>query len=90
MARTSVGSNSACVFAKGLIVTRYSLLRKLPIVMRIHVCALVRIAQTVTLGGPPNVAAAEDFATRSFQDPWDMNERTDFGWFLHGADQSQS
>jgi len=44
------------------------------------------LAQTVTLGGSPNVAAAEDFATRSFQDPWDMNERTDFGWFLHGTD----
>ena len=43
-------------------------------------------AQSITLGGPLNVAAAEDFATRSFQDPWDMNERTDFGWFLYGAD----
>jgi hypothetical protein len=50
-------------------------------------CAPVCLqAQTVTLGGTLGVAAAEDFATRSFQDPWDMNERTDFGWFLHGAD----
>jgi hypothetical protein len=43
-------------------------------------------AQSVTLGGSLNVASAEDFATRAFQDPWDMNERTDFGWFLHGTD----
>ncbi len=43
-------------------------------------------AQTITLGGQAAVASADDFATRSFQDPWDMNERTDFGWFLHGAD----
>jgi len=43
-------------------------------------------AQSITLGGSANVAAAEDFATRAFQDPWDMNQRTDFGWFLYGAD----
>jgi hypothetical protein len=43
-------------------------------------------AQSITLGGPAAVASAQDFATLSFQDPWDMNERTDFGWFLHGAD----
>lgn len=44
------------------------------------------LAQSVTLGGSLSVASAEDFASRSFQDPWDMNERTDFGWFLHGVD----
>ena len=50
-------------------------------------CAPVRLlAQTVTLNGSPSVASAEDYATRSFQDPWDMNERTDFGWFLYGND----
>jgi hypothetical protein len=32
------------------------------------------------------VAAADDFATRAFQDPWDMNDRTDLGWFLHSSD----
>lgn len=42
--------------------------------------------QTVTLGGAVNVASAEDFATRVLQDPWDMNERTDFGGFLSGSD----
>ena len=56
------------------------------------VCALVCMpalgyAQSVTLDAPLNVASAEDFATRAFQDPWDMNELTDFGWFLYGADQ---
>ena len=54
-------------------------------------CAVVCIptslqAQSIALGGPAAVASAQDFATLSFQDPWDMNERTDFGWFLHGAD----
>ncbi|MCM3881618.1 MAG: GPI anchored serine-threonine rich family protein [Vicinamibacterales bacterium] len=44
------------------------------------------LAQTVTLGGSASVASAEDFAARTFQDPWDMNERTDFGWFLNGSD----
>ena len=28
------------------------------------------------------VAAAEDYASAAFQDPWDMNERTDLGWFI--------
>ncbi|MCP4230193.1 MAG: hypothetical protein GY771_08600, partial [bacterium] len=27
-------------------------------------------------------ASAEDFATEAFQDPWDMNEHTDLGWFI--------
>jgi hypothetical protein len=43
-------------------------------------------AQSVSLGGSLNVASADDFATRAFQDPWDMNDRTDFGWFLHSSD----
>jgi len=28
------------------------------------------------------VNAAEDYATSAFQDPWDMNEQTDLGWFI--------
>jgi Ser-Thr-rich glycosyl-phosphatidyl-inositol-anchored membrane family len=43
-------------------------------------------AQSVTLGGSANVASADDFASRSFQDPWEMNERTDLGWHLNGVD----
>ena len=27
-------------------------------------------------------ASAADYATMSFQDPWDMNQRTDLGWFI--------
>jgi hypothetical protein len=54
------------------------------------VCALYSpqrvFAQSVTLAGSSAVASAEDFATRVLQDPWDMNKRTDFGWFLEGAD----
>lgn len=42
--------------------------------------------QSVTLNGSLNVASAQDFASRVLQDPWDMNERTDFGWFLNGVD----
>jgi hypothetical protein len=41
---------------------------------------------TVTLGGPSAVASAKDFATTVLQDPWDMNERTDVGWWLHSVD----
>jgi hypothetical protein len=38
-------------------------------------------AQTVTSPSTQvNVTAANDFATRAFQDPWDMSQRTDTGW----------
>lgn len=47
-------------------------------------------AQTVQNIGASAVRAADDFATRAFQDPWDMNERTDLGWFIHGVDQPVS
>ena len=33
------------------------------------------------------VAPADDYATQVLQDPWDMTERTDFGWFLFSVDQ---
>ena len=42
-------------------------------------------AQTLTSVGTGAVASADDFATTAFQDPWDMNERTDLGWFLNGS-----
>ncbi|HEX6465176.1 MAG TPA: hypothetical protein VFZ98_12000, partial [Vicinamibacterales bacterium] len=32
------------------------------------------------------VKAADDFATRAFQDPWDMNQRTDVAWWTFGTD----
>ncbi len=40
----------------------------------------------ITLQGPTSVSAANDFATNTFQDPWDMNERTDLGWWLNSLD----
>ena len=45
---------------------------------------------TLTSVGTGAVASADDFATTAFQDPWDMNERTDLGWFLNGVDQPGS
>jgi hypothetical protein len=36
--------------------------------------------------GTVSVASANDFATQTFQDPWDMSERTDPGWWIHSID----
>src|SRR4051794_32773464 len=33
-----------------------------------------------------NVTAAKDFATASFQDPWDMKQNTDLGWHVWSND----
>jgi len=33
------------------------------------------------------IRAADDYATQAFQDPWDMNQWTDLGWFTFGVDQ---
>ena len=47
-------------------------------------------AQTITVtapsGGANAVASANDFATNVLQDPWDMNQRTDVGWWLNSVD----
>ena len=48
-------------------------------------------AQTFTItladtAGTIAVKAADDFATRAFQDPWDMSQRTDLGWWTFGND----
>jgi hypothetical protein len=45
------------------------------------------LAQSVTPQGSLSVASADEYASQVLQDPWDMNQRTDFGWFLNGADQ---
>ena len=37
-----------------------------------------------------NVAEGADYATQVLQDPWDMNQRTDLGWFLFSADSPPS
>jgi hypothetical protein len=36
------------------------------------------------------IRPADDFATLTFQDAWDMNERTDLGWFTYSVDQPPS
>ena len=43
-------------------------------------------AQTIGVVNGGAVAPANDFATRAFQDPWDMNERTDLGWWVNSVD----
>ena len=66
------------------------------IMKRLCICICVLLicargeAQTLTSVGASSVAPANDFATTAFQDPWDMNERTDLGWFLNGVDQPGS
>ena len=51
--------------------------------------ATAAAAQSVTAIGASNVKAAQDFATQAFQDPWDMQQRTDLGAFLDGTDFPQ-
>jgi hypothetical protein len=44
-------------------------------------------AQTITApSGTDVVASANDYATTVLQDPWDMNQRTDLGWFINSND----
>lgn len=49
-------------------------------------------AQTVTLTvngsqSLPVIVSWDDYAKRTFGDPWDMNQRTDIGWLTWGDDQ---
>ncbi len=44
------------------------------------------ISVTAPSGGANGVASANDFATRVIQDPWDMSQRTDVGWWLNSVD----
>lgn len=36
------------------------------------------------------IPAADDYATRAFQDPWDMSQWSDLGWYTYGVDQPPS
>ena len=57
----------------------------------LFVCPVMASAQgTITLGGAASSKAGEEFATKAFQDPWDMSQRTDVGWWLFGTDEPQS
>ena len=54
------------------------------------VCPTILAAQTVTSIDTSAVAAGGDFATKAFQDPWDLSQRTDLGWWIFGVDQPAS
>ena len=52
-------------------------------------CPTGVFAQAITVTSPATstaVRGANDFATRAFQDPWDMNQKTDVGPFLGSND----
>ena len=49
--------------------------------------AAAQITVTTPPAGITTVGPADDFASRSFQDPWDMAEFTDLGWLTFGSDQ---
>jgi hypothetical protein len=49
--------------------------------------ATAQITVTSPPAGTTTVGPADDYATRAFQDPWDMNEHTDLGWMTLGNDQ---
>ena len=51
--------------------------------------AAAQITVTAPSGGANAVASANDFATQVFQDPWDMNQRSDLGWWLNSVDYPQ-
>ncbi len=57
------------------------------------VAAIPAANAAITVTAPSaieSVPGAADFATQAFQDPWDMKQLTDFGWFLYGVDQPAS
>jgi hypothetical protein len=59
---------------------------KLPvIVLTLSLVLTINQFAAITVTSPSSAAkvrAAEDFATAAFQDPWDMNQQTDLGWFI--------
>ena len=68
------------------ILYRISILAGLPLAF-----AVSASAQTVTAPATnATFRAADDFATQAFQDPWDMSQMTDLGWFTYGVDQPVS
>src|ERR1700730_15918435 len=47
------------------------------------------VSAQITVTAPAanqTIVAADDFATKTFQDPWDMNQMTDLGWFTYAVD----
>ena len=65
-------------------------MKKTLVALYVLACPALASAQTITGIGAPAVRAGDDFATRAFQDPWDMSQRTDLGWWIYGVDQPVS
>src|SRR5260370_970359 len=68
-------------------------MKKLRLLLALAVfCPAPAFAQiTVTApAGSTTLKAADDFATRAFQDPWDMKQKTDVGPFLGSNDAGSS
>lgn len=49
--------------------------------------AAAQIVVTTPAAGTTTVGPANDYASRAFQDAWDMSEYTDLGWLTYGSDQ---
>jgi hypothetical protein len=49
--------------------------------------AAAQITVTAPASGANTIASANDFATTVLQDPWDMSQNTDGGWFVYSVDQ---
>jgi hypothetical protein len=61
-------------------------MKKLLLPAILAVCLTINLFAAITVTSPSSgetIEAAEDFASASFQDPMDMNEQTDFGWFIY-------
>ena len=62
--------------------------------LNVVLLAATPAAAQITVSAPANgtntVAAANDFATTVLQDPWDMSQNTDGGWFVHSVDFPQA
>jgi hypothetical protein len=68
----------------------HSILNKISYLVALA-AALSVSGQTVTApAANETIKAADDFATLTFQDPWDMNQMTDLGWYTYGVDQPVS
>ena len=66
-------------------------MRRMALAMTVLLGLATAAAAQITITAPPagttTVGPADDYATRAFQDPWDMNEYTDLGWLTLGNDQ---
>jgi len=50
------------------------------LLLSIHIYPAIVVTTPATA---ETIASADDFASDAFGDPWDMNERTDMGWFTY-------